>query len=302
LPTAAATWDSPHRYAVGGGGDDDDDSVTDTDDDDDDGSHDDEASVQDDAKETADATILADVPTSSDLGHLRQETFVHAGGGGTGIDIDCDDDGKGGKDRPISIDILEGEENRMRRRRTRLSTQQYQQQEGDEWTEKESKRADTDAENEDNGEDDDEEIKFVGATGKNPLSDFAHPRYDCIIKPFSREPTNFCPNCYCYVCDVKASECEQWKLSDDENKHDSHCYADRKVVRWKRRRSRLRAKRKRPERALKNIAIFLRDTVPTRLPSKRKTREIVRYGEPGHESNSDSRRALLRKRRATGGK
>mmetsp|Transcript_9063 Transcript_9063/g.22173 ORF Transcript_9063/g.22173 Transcript_9063/m.22173 type:complete len:178 (-) Transcript_9063:272-805(-) len=123
----------------------------------------------------------------------------------------------------------------------------------------------------------DEEIEVVAETGKNPLSDFPHPRYDCVLKLFSKDPVTFCSNCYCYVCDVKASECKKWSLSG-EHEEDSHCFAESQVMKWKRRRSRLRSRRRRPERELKNIAIFLQDTVPTKLPLKRRKREIMRYG------------------------
>jgi hypothetical protein len=59
---------------------------------------------------------------------------------------------------------------------------------------------------------------MVSATG-NFSPDHPHPRAHCVVRPFlvsnervgSEEGGNnegYCPNCFCYVCEVKASECQ----------------------------------------------------------------------------------------------
>ena len=92
---------------------------------------------------------------------------------------------------------------------------------------------------------DDDEIQITGSTGKNALSDFPHARHLCLVKPHTKNQEEFCPNCYCYICDIKASECSEWQ--------DFHCKADSNS-KWKRRRSKIRNKRKAPERALQRLA------------------------------------------------
>jgi L-rhamnose mutarotase len=237
--------------------------------------------------------IIADIPTSSKLDPRLAGNCDFTSSSSDGID-----NGRGGKDRPITIDFLEEEAVESIEKSSPLQTESEREQQ-----EHRGSRITTDPDAETNNhnytdEDEDDEIKIIGETGKNPLSDFAHPRYDCVIKPFSKDPEAFCPNCYCYVCDVRVSECEKWKLSGDEEE-DSHCYAESKIVKWKRRRSKARNKRKLPERTLKNIAIFLKDTVPTKLPSKRKKREMIRYGQEGGDWNSDVQRSLRNNRRKT---
>jgi len=233
--------------------------------------------------------ILADVPMSVDLGHQLQGNSRFAS-----IN-DRIEDGRGGKNRPIAIDVLEEEEPIVKGTSLNAESQREQQEKLGLKYKSNGGMMDTNIDAEKNNDeeegDDDEEIKFIGETGKNALSDFPHPRYDCVMKPFAKGPEAFCSNCYCYVCDVKASECEKWKISG-EHEEDSHCYAERRVLKWKRRRLSVRSKRKRPERILKNIAIFLHDTVPSKLPPKRKKREMVRYGQPGYESNNDVQRAM----------
>jgi len=64
--------------------------------------------------------------------------------------------------------------------------------------------------------DDDEDIAFVGCSGGTiTFSDMPHPRDSCFAFPFSMQGSpssneKFCHNCYCYVCDTKASECIEW--------------------------------------------------------------------------------------------
>eukprot|EP00978_Attheya_sp_CCMP212_P049564 scaffold682740_cov63-Attheya_sp.AAC.1 len=67
----------------------------------------------------------------------------------------------------------------------------------------------------------------------NARISYPHPRSDCGVYAFddSIQPTErsslksrrSCPNCYCYVCDIKAILCKSWKL---------HCLAHSKNERW----------------------------------------------------------------------
>jgi hypothetical protein len=63
---------------------------------------------------------------------------------------------------------------------------------------------------------DDEELAVVGRTGANSLGDYPHPRHVCPSKPFVKggsvtQNTPVCVQCYCYVCDLKADECDFWE-------------------------------------------------------------------------------------------
>ncbi|XP_048407845.1 uncharacterized protein zgc:112980 [Stegostoma tigrinum] len=65
-----------------------------------------------------------------------------------------------------------------------------------------------------------------------------HARYDCVEQDFTRteneisEPAGsnafFCEQCYCYICDKPASECQYWKLPSV-----CHCNAHNKSTYWK---------------------------------------------------------------------
>lgn len=67
------------------------------------------------------------------------------------------------------------------------------------------------------------EISILKSTTTNPLTSFPHPRSLCTLHPHKISPLLFCPKCYCYVCDVPASECKQW---------DKHCNAKSGVPVW----------------------------------------------------------------------
>jgi len=213
------------------------------------------------------------------------------------MSIGGDIDGRGVKHRPITIDFgkeEEEEEERLHQQREKEQEEQkkriqlQQQQEQERSLVAAASHQNEDSQQYSNNTDvndgttntsvktnhqQDTEIEIIAETGKNPLSDFAHPRFHCVTKPFAFDPTAFCSNCFCYVCDVRASECQHWNDNQDE---DSHCFADSQITKWKRRRSRIRSKRKRPERALKEIEFFLPDTIPTtKLPPKRRTRNPV---------------------------
>ncbi|VEU37751.1 unnamed protein product [Pseudo-nitzschia multistriata] len=89
------------------------------------------------------------------------------------------------------------------------------------------------------------DVEVLGSRGgQNALSDFPHAREDCVVHPFAndgRAQTNrtFCPNCYCYVCDLPASGCGEWS---------AHCQASRAVPNWKKLRDETRGRTGTPER------------------------------------------------------
>jgi hypothetical protein len=59
--------------------------------------------------------------------------------------------------------------------------------------------------------DDDKEVKFVSATRKIALTDFAHARACCLIHPFHVDPVKHCENCFCYVCNKPVADCTEWQ-------------------------------------------------------------------------------------------
>jgi len=218
-------------------------------------------SVKDSGDKISRSNVQADTPISGNLQLLPQQNPKT-------IDKDCD--GIGNEDRPITIDTIEKDEPQEETELQLLDTD-LQMQQTEPQLEQEGIYGERIG---------DEEIKIIGETGKNPLSEYAHARFDCVTKPFADDPSAFCSNCYCYVCDVKAADCKRWKLSgESEDEKESHCYAESTILKWKRRRSRLRNIRKRPERALKNIAMFLPDMAPMPKPhpTKRKTRSGALY-------------------------
>lgn len=80
--------------------------------------------------------------------------------------------------------------------------------------------------------DDDEEFEIVATKGQNALADFPHSRANCVTHPFaSADKKTHCDNCYCYVCDMPAAECQVW---------DSHCKAYHEDRRWREERERFK--------------------------------------------------------------
>lgn len=81
------------------------------------------------------------------------------------------------------------------------------------------------------GDGHDDEIQFVGSTGKNALTDFPHSREHCLVHPHSTDPTLHCPNCFCYVCDKLVEECPSWE---------EHCHAKYADPKWRQARAALK--------------------------------------------------------------
>lgn len=55
-------------------------------------------------------------------------------------------------------------------------------------------------------------VECVGEqVGVRACVDYAHFRFQCGVEEFGKKKKlEFCPNCFCYVCDVRAGECVDW--------------------------------------------------------------------------------------------
>jgi hypothetical protein len=58
---------------------------------------------------------------------------------------------------------------------------------------------------------DEDEVQLLYSTALAPHADFPHAREHCLVKPFKVAPAVHCPNCYCYVCDRPARDCDDWE-------------------------------------------------------------------------------------------
>ncbi|KAI0564225.1 hypothetical protein FGB62_29g06 [Gracilaria domingensis] len=61
------------------------------------------------------------------------------------------------------------------------------------------------------------ELECVGERqGIRALRDYPHFRFDCDTYQFkkvrSRQKESYCERCYCYICDVLASQCTKWSM------------------------------------------------------------------------------------------
>ena len=84
---------------------------------------------------------------------------------------------------------------------------------------------------------DSDDLQVVGVLG-DTAADFPHARCDCTTTKFSAGRARLtvagnastCPQCYCYVCQVPASECSQWTSRDA--RRPAHCNAHGKLALW----------------------------------------------------------------------
>jgi hypothetical protein len=88
------------------------------------------------------------------------------------------------------------------------------------------------------------EIEIIGSTGKNALSDIPHARFDCVNFIFNKDPLKYCDQCYCYVCETLASECNRWIAGW---RWASHCSASHQDKSWREERKRVRANKQKQE-------------------------------------------------------
>ncbi|KAI0564222.1 hypothetical protein FGB62_29g05 [Gracilaria domingensis] len=85
--------------------------------------------------------------------------------------------------------------------------------------------------------------------GINPLQDYVHPRFSCTRVPFKPESAaNFCPKCFCFVCDINAAQCQKWA---------DHCGAIDNEE-WKRKRRDVRKATRRYDRGVDRLAKEIR--------------------------------------------
>lgn len=61
------------------------------------------------------------------------------------------------------------------------------------------------------------DVECVGTrVGVRALVDYPHFRFQCVVEAFKRQRAakkeRYCPRCFCYVCDIPASECKEWPV------------------------------------------------------------------------------------------
>mmetsp|Transcript_18746 Transcript_18746/g.23248 ORF Transcript_18746/g.23248 Transcript_18746/m.23248 type:complete len:258 (+) Transcript_18746:191-964(+) len=74
---------------------------------------------------------------------------------------------------------------------------------------------------------DDDEGVITHSTLTNPNISYPHSRFECGVHLFSgtkKDKKRHCDNCYCYVCDVRVSDCKEWNR---------HCVATNIGEYWK---------------------------------------------------------------------
>ena len=85
---------------------------------------------------------------------------------------------------------------------------------------------------EENNREEDDEVEVTGASGiRGALSDYPHSRHLCQSLPLDNGHPHraSCPNCWCFVCEVRAP-CDQW--GDGSNLDADHCCATDAVRHW----------------------------------------------------------------------
>jgi hypothetical protein len=56
---------------------------------------------------------------------------------------------------------------------------------------------------------DEDSVESIAATG-NSIEDYPYHRLLCIQYPFGTNPKVHCSNCFCVVCEERASDCKDW--------------------------------------------------------------------------------------------
>lgn len=88
------------------------------------------------------------------------------------------------------------------------------------------------------------DVQCVGSrVGVRALVDYPHFRFQCVVEAFKRQRAakkeRFCVRCFCYVCDIPASECKEWRV---------HAKAVDSVHKWRvERESRLETRRRKDQ-------------------------------------------------------
>ena len=78
--------------------------------------------------------------------------------------------------------------------------------------------------NDDEEKKEEDDVAIVGMTGHFALVDFPHSRENCVTHPMRDDPLLRCGNCFCYVCDVLATDCKSWE---------QHCHATHGNLQWR---------------------------------------------------------------------
>lgn len=77
-------------------------------------------------------------------------------------------------------------------------------------------------------DEEEEDLSILAEKGPVACRDYPHSRHLCAKYPFKKTPhESYCPQCYCYVCDVVAP-CSYWKRSAA-----AHCHATDEDVIWR---------------------------------------------------------------------
>lgn len=116
------------------------------------------------------------------------------------------------------------------------------------------------------------DVECVGSrVGVVALVDYPHFRFQCVIEPFKRQrhtkKLRYCPRCYCYVCDILASNCKEWE---------EHAKANDTVHKW-----RVEREARLEERRRKDM-----DEAMRRTPAVARYCRPVEIGEPLLENGS----------------
>ena len=121
----------------------------------------------------------------------------------------------------------------------------------------------------------DEDVAFQGVVGDV----FPHLRESCPAFAFPSDAQHFCDKCFCFACDIPASECDMWP---------AHCIAISRDPDWKRIRKSLRKERElsgeRPSRIAlleseQNEAVARYEAArPRKKPKQRPSHPLLRCG------------------------
>ena len=138
-----------------------------------------------------------------------------------------------------------------------------------------------------NLEDNDEEIQITSSTLTAPNVDFPHHRSNCGVHVFTPSSTNsnsdnvkFCPNCYCLVCDVPASECKEWNSDVSNPTVGPHCHAHEKDEKWS---NLLKAKRNNAANNSNDAAAATSNRPPPRNPYQRNSNSAPSHTSSNHQ-------------------